>query len=496
MINTIRWILTVAFAMVMVPIVAQPPADPPPQRRAVIIPMREDINPISGALLKRRFQQAIDDGTDVIILDIESPGGWTAVTFELMDMVAEADTVETVALIEKDAISGAALLSLACDRILMRPDARIGDAGEIVMGPDGAFRYTEAKSRSVLAQKVRDAATATGRPAVLAEKMTDRSMVVYDATNRQTGERKLLSNRDLESMPDAEDWDRGPVIREAGADAFLTLNGARAVELGLADTLVDSREDVFRVLNVAQPVPVLDRTWLDTVVFLLNTGVGTFLLIFLGLAALGVELSAPGLGIGGLVSVLCFGLFFWSRFLGGTSGWLEVILFVSGLLFIAAEVFVIPGFGVAGLSGLALTVVSLIMASRRVTWPVAGGNWNDLGVDVLTVLGAFVGFAVVIIGLAAFFGQIPGLSRLTLHPPVADGSDWIDDAPAPAGLPPVGQSGVARSPLRPGGRATFGDAVPIDVVTEGDYIDSGQPIRVIAVQGNRVVVRSAPTEVC
>ena len=461
------------------------------QRRAVIIPMKEDINPISGELLKRRFQQAIDRGTDVIILDIESPGGWTAVTFELMDMVAAADTVETVALIEKDAISGAALLSLACDRILMRPDARIGDAGEIVMGPDGAFRYTEAKSRSVLAQKVRDAAAATGRPAVLAEKMTDRSMVVYNATHRETGEQKLLSDRDLESMPGADDWDRGAVIREANKDAFLTLNGSRAVELGLADGLIDSRDDALRILNVQQPVPVLERTWVDTWVFLFNTTAGTFLLIFLGLAALAVELSAPGLGIGGLTSLLCFGLFFWARFLGGTSGWLEVILFVTGLAFIAAEVFVIPGFGVAGLSGLALTVGSLVMASRRVTWPVGGGeNWGDLGVDVLTVLGAFVGFAVVIIGLSALLGQFPGLSRLTLTPPAAEGVDAALAEPmVAAGLPTIGQSGTTTSPLRPGGRARFQDGGPIDVSTEGDYVDSGCPIRVVAVQGHRVTVR-------
>jgi len=147
--------------------------DPPTKRSAVIIPLHEDINPLSGALLKRKFKDAVDSGVDVIILDIHSPGGFTLVTFELMDMVLDAEGVETVAFIERDAISGAALLSLACDKIIMLPAARIGDAGEIVMGADGAFRYTEAKSRSVLAQKARDTARATGRPVALAEKMVD-----------------------------------------------------------------------------------------------------------------------------------------------------------------------------------------------------------------------------------------------------------------------------------------------------------------------------------
>ena len=152
---------------------------PPTARSAVIIPLHEDINPLSGALLQRKFSEAVDSGVDVIILDIHSPGGFTVVTFELMDMVLDARGVETVAFIEKDAISGAALLSLACDKIIMLPDARIGDAGEIVMGADGAFRYTEAKSRSVLAQKARDTAQATGRPVALAEKLVDKDMVVF-----------------------------------------------------------------------------------------------------------------------------------------------------------------------------------------------------------------------------------------------------------------------------------------------------------------------------
>ena len=89
------------------------------KRSAVVIPLKVDINPLSGALLKRKFQEAVESGVDVIILDIHSPGGFTYVTFELMDLVLDAEGVETVAFIEKDAISGAALLSLACDTIIM-----------------------------------------------------------------------------------------------------------------------------------------------------------------------------------------------------------------------------------------------------------------------------------------------------------------------------------------------------------------------------------------
>ena len=77
------------------------------------------------------------------------------------------------------------------------------------MGEDGRFRYTEAKSRSVLAQKVRDTAEARGRPVALAEKMVDKDLVVYSATNRNTGEVRYLSNKDLESLENRDEWEKG-----------------------------------------------------------------------------------------------------------------------------------------------------------------------------------------------------------------------------------------------------------------------------------------------
>ncbi|MEM6776086.1 MAG: peptidase [Planctomycetota bacterium] len=473
---------------------------PSGKRRGVIIPLHEDISPLSGALLKRKFQDAIDSGVDVIVLDIESPGGWVNVTFELMDMVGEADDIETVAYIAKDAISGAALVSLATDTILMHADARMGDAGEIVLGPDGAFRYTEAKSRSVLAQKVRDTAEATGRPIALAEKMTDKDMIVYHATNKVNGQKRYVSDKDIAAMEDADQWRLGKPIREAGKDMFFTVNGRRAVELGMADQVVESREDMIDVLNLQRPVPEIPRTGLDTLVLILNSKPAAFLLVLMGLTALGFELSAPGLGIGGLLSLLCFGIFFWARFLGGTAGWLEVLLFVLGIVFIGAEIFVIPGFGVAGITGLAMTLFALVSASRRVVIPTSMPQWSELGTDVFTVLGAFAAFVVAIAFLARSLGDIPGLSRLTLKPqlvnetPVGGGTASLPSAVPAWQRVEIGQQATSVSPLRPGGKVLIDNEL-LDVVTEGDYVDTDQVVTIIAKQGSRIVVRSASESV-
>ncbi len=475
---------------------AQVVDDGGPNRTAVMIPLHEDINPLSGALLKRKFNDAVDSGVDVIILDIHSPGGFTYVTFELMDMVLDADNVETVAFIERDAISGAALLSLACDKIIMLPDARLGDAGEIVMGADGAFRYTEAKSRSALAQKVRDTARATGRPVTIAEKMVDKDMIVFAATDKNSDEIRYFSNKEWDSLVDADDWVKGKPIREGGAEMFFIANGRRAVELGIATETIPSRDRLAETLNVREPIRVLERTWTDTMVYLLNTGFVTFLLIAIGLVALTIEFGAPGFGVGGLVSLLCFSLFFWSRFLGGTSGWLEVTLFIVGLIFIAAELFVIPGFGFAGVGGIALVLGSLVMASRRFLIPENSEQLTSLGYDVLTVVGAFVGFLIALLLLSNYIGEIPGLSRLTLKPPVAmegataaGAAERTGDALLPGWQRvEVGDLGDTISPLRPGGKMQVGEFT-VDVVTEGDFVESGSRVKVVGKQGAKVVVR-------
>tara|TARA_R110002073_G_C9465717_1_gene579037 strand:- start:26 stop:1537 length:1512 start_codon:yes stop_codon:yes gene_type:complete len=466
------------------------PASP---RKAVIIPLHEMIHPLSAALLERKFRDAVDSGVDVVIFDIHSPGGFTQVTFELMDMVLDANDVETVAFVEKDAISGAALFALSCDKIIMLPDARIGDAGEIVMGADGAYRYTEAKSRSVLAQKVRDTAEATGRPIALAEKMTDKDMVVFKATNKEDGSVRYFSDKEWVALENQDAWEKGPPVREAGKEMFFTANGRRAAELGLIDQTVASRAELASTLNLQEPIPTLERTWVDTLVLILNSGFVTFLLIVIGLTALVIELSAPGLGIGGLTSTLCFGLFFWSRFLGGTAGWLEVTLFVIGLLFIAAEVFVIPGFGVAGISGIVLSLGSLVMASRRFLMPHSSEELASLGMDVLTVVGAFVAFLIALLVLAQYLSEIPGLSRLTLKPTVALEGSGTNAGMAATSLPgwqrvEVGSVGEAISALRPGGRVMVDDFT-VDVVTEGDFVDPGTQVRVIGKQGAKVIVR-------
>ncbi len=464
-------------------------------KKAVMIEFHEMITPLSGALLKRRFEEAKQAGADIIVLDIDSPGGYVSTTLELVSMLEAEHEVETVAYIQREAISGAAILSLAADKIVMAPTSLIGDAGMITMGDDAAFRYAPEKERSYLAQRLRTIAENTGRPPALAEAMVDKDLSVFQATHATKGTVVYFSEREWKGRDDQADWVKGVPIHESGNNTFFTVKGERAVELGVADVIVDRPEDLAVAIGVQGEIPKIKGNWTDTLILVLNQPLITALLLTIGLVALVIEVSTAGLGISGLVSIFCFGLFFWSRFLGGTSGWFEVILFLIGLIFLALELFVIPGFGVAGISGIGLVIFSLVMASRRVMMPESVRDAQALTTEVFTVLASLIAFFFIMVFLSHFLGRLPLLSRLALAPePVDESARVASLAGGGSGLPDaevlaVGQYGVTQGPLRPGGRVQFGEHF-FDVVSDGEFVDSGTTVKIIAKQGHRIVVRA------
>lgn len=467
-------------------------------KRTFVIPVEGAIDPGLLGFVERKFARAREQGAEVIVLDIDSPGGRLDSTFEIVELIRGADDVETVAYIRHMALSGAAMVALACERIEMHPEAQLGDVGVIIGGLFSPFQYVEEKERSPVVASIRTIAAANGRPAALAEAMVDKDITVYAATHREEGRVEYFTDKEWESLPDAEQWERGPPVFESRANNFLTVNGRRAVELGLAEGTSRDLDAALDRIGAARPVTVLAWSWVDSIILWLNSNFVTGLLVLVGLIALAVELSSPGLGIGGLLSLLCFSLFFWSRFLGGTAGWLEVVLFGLSLVFIAAEIFVLPGFGVAGITGVGLMIVSLVMASRRVLLPHSGADLADFAATVVTIGFAMTAFIVVGLIASHYLTNLPLFSRLVLEPPQstaeAAGTAWAGQTKA-EDLPPwervgIGDLGRTLSPLRPSGKAQFGEDI-VDVATEGEYVGADAAIRVIKKQGTRITVRLA-----
>jgi membrane-bound serine protease (ClpP class) len=189
-----------------------PPAkpDPPPAaktyRMAAIVHFEGPITPWLEGYFKRKLAAAQKAGADLIVVAVDSPGGYVDESQEMAEMLRDASWAHTVAYVPDEALSGAAFVSLGCDEIVMRPGARLGDVGVIFLDPDFMFRYAPEKYKSDLVQQLRGLAIAKGRPPALAEAMVDMDVEVYRFRHKTDGKATFLSELEHTNRPDSADW--------------------------------------------------------------------------------------------------------------------------------------------------------------------------------------------------------------------------------------------------------------------------------------------------
>jgi membrane-bound serine protease (ClpP class) len=232
----------------------------------------------------------------------------------------------------------------------------------------------------------------------------------------------------------------------------------------------------------AQPVtlPSLEPASLRPIVTFLTNPLVSAVLLSVGILGILMEIKTGVMGVGGFLSLLALGVFFGSSFLLGLAGWEEVLLLGLGVVALAVEVFILPGFGVAGILGIVAVATAIVLALLGAR-PTSG----DV-MQAFAVLGAsLVISAAVIYGWLRHLPNSGRFSGLFLRGAVAQSEGYISAVPR-ADL--VGMDGVAITDLRPAGTAQIGSE-RVDVVTEGEYVHQGSPIRVIRSEGYRHVVR-------
>jgi membrane-bound serine protease (ClpP class) len=251
----------------------------------------------------------------------------------------------------------------------------------------------------------------------------------------------------------------------------------------------------------AAPVPhTLEPSSADGVVALLASGGLQGILILIGLGALFLEISTPGFGIPGTVAILCFLTIFGTNSMLGTVGSPEILLFLLGVGLLVLEIFVIPGFGVAGVSGIVFIGVALVLSMQDFVIPGVDWEWDILYRNILVVgAGLTAGIAGIVI-LALFAPRLRLFDRFTLKTaiqgtaggPLPGGGTGDGETAAEGGdfVPPdlVGQCGTAVTVLRPSGRAEFG-GVEYSVETEGVFVPEGTPVVALRVRGNHILVK-------
>jgi membrane-bound serine protease (ClpP class) len=414
------------------------------------------VAPIEGMIdlglapfVERVLREASEAGAAAVILDINTLGGRVDAAVVIRDALLNAN-VPTVAFINKRAISAGALIALATEKIAIAQGGTIGAATPVQMGQPGApAQPVEEKVVSYVRKEFRATAEARKRPPLIAEAMVDADVEIPD----------LVAKGKL-----------------------LTLTTEEALQHKIADFRADTIEEVVKQLELLGPdVRRVYPNWAEGLVRFLTHPIVSSLLITIGLLGIILEIRTPGFGVPGVLGISCLALFFWGHWLVQLAGWEELLLVGSGLILLILEIFVIPGFGLAGVLGIAALISGLSLSLIG-----GGATWDFILKAVSRVILSLLLAVVASLVLLRFLPRLPFGKRLILQTGLDAGQGYA--SPPETDRQWLGKSGTAISPLRPSGIADV-DGERVDVVSDGEFIESGARILVTRVDGNRIVVR-------
>jgi len=441
--------------------------------QAARVTLSGGITPQSVDRAKARIERAIAEGATFIWLWIDSPGGLPEQSLVLANWLAGLDpaAVRTVAYVPEQARGDAALVALACDELVVRPGAVIGGGGAVAIG--------DRQGEAIAAAWRGGVARSRGRSWSLPVATVVPGLEVRRAEEEGTGRIEYFTEAELATRDDRDRWELGQRI---GVGPF-ELDGRRAAELGLAAHVVDDAAGVRQAYGLDGVIAMAEPGWADQLLEALASPSLAWLLLLIGGAGLFIELKTPGIGFGGFVAMVAFIVYFWSQYLNGTSGWLEVMLFLAGVVCVAAEIFVLPGFGVLGLGGGLLVIASIVLASQSFVLPANDYQIRQMQWSLLGILGAAAGVALLGFSVRRWLPSTPLLRDVLLEPPAEDpnlAGDGDDEL--------VGASGTTTTRLAPAGKARIGGVVR-DVVADAALVEPGVPVQVVEVRDGRIVVR-------
>ncbi len=485
---------------------------------AVVIPIRGEINDVLWRSVQRRVDEAREVGAKTIIFEMHTPGGLVTSALEISKLIKKlpAEGIATVAWVRDHAYSAGALISLSAQRIVMSSRSSIGDCAPIMIAPGGGLqelgKTERAKAESPVLEEFRDSATRNGYDWLLCRAMVTVGTEVWWIENTQTHQRRFVETAEKKKLiddvePDERQWKLveefadplrpdGPPRKLAqpidSAEALLTLNQSEAVAFGLAIGIADTEQQLADLLGLKREPQRLEiNNWEKVATWLSSPMVRGILFIIMLMGAY-MEFQHPGLIVPGVVALIALVIFLGAPYLAGLADiWTFVVLLI-GLVLLAVEIFILPGFGIAGVLGILLIVIAFIGSfvppepgAPPFAWPSLQGTWDAIKAAVLTLSAATIVAVFGIALLAKYLPQTPLARRLVLDNPQAPAPVAATD---PRELIRVGDVGEVIAPLRPAGQARFGQEV-VDVQSQGQYIDNGTRVVVIRKEGMNVLVR-------
>jgi membrane-bound serine protease (ClpP class) len=408
------------------------------------IRLDQDIDKSSQRLVTLGLEKATESEADYVLLDLDTYGGAVDAADSIRSAILRYDK-PVVAFVNMQAASAGALISIACDSIYMKTGSSIGAATVV----DQSGKVMPDKYQSFMRGMMRSTAQATGRDPKIAESMTDTANV-------------------------------------------LTLTPSEAIQVGFCEGIAESYQDVAEILAHGHEYVVKDMaddmTWLDKLIqFLLHPLLQSiFMMMIIG--GIFVEIRTPGIGLPLLTAVIGGLLYFAPAYLGHLAEYWEILLFIVGLVLIAMEIFVIPGFGVAGISGIVLVVVSLALAmiDNVELW-----HW-DGSLNLQPVIRP-VGL-VILSATAAIFGAVwlvrklystRSFDHIALRQEMKASEGFTGVASGLEIL--VGEEVMVFTDMKPSGKVKASDGRIYEAVLKyGGYVSKGTMLKVVSVEQGRL----------
>ncbi|MHC5023220.1 MAG: NfeD family protein [Planctomycetota bacterium] len=522
-----------------------------------VLSVRGPIDGVTLHSLERRVQEAVDGGADAIVLDIDTPGGEMLATLDICHLLKTGTPANTVAWINPRAYSAGAIIALACREIVMTPNSYVGDAAPIKAAPVvGVMPLPEserAKLETPILSEVVDSARRNRYDENLVQSFISVGVELWLLEHVRTGDRVFVDreeylaifgedpptqltrvapppgtllpyNNPTVTAPSAPDGrpmtaeeqqeqielfqtrppartafsaaDAGqwrPVMQVVSADRLLTVNEIEAQVFGLSVGTVANDQQLMQFFG-AQQLTRYDHQWSESLVRVMVSWPVRLVLIVIFLIALFLELSAPGLGVFGATAACALLLLVGAPYVAGMAQWWDILLIVVGLALVAAEIFLIPGLGVAGILGALCLLVGMVGTF------VSGDIRTSEGQEQLTygLVATFTGLftaGVLMWFISRQLGNVPILNRLALKTELSDAQltgppGLLEAMGTPARGLSAGDVGRAETDLRPAGRANF-DGRVVDVKSAGSFIERGVAVRVVSVDRFVIEVEEA-----
>lgn len=396
-----------------------------------IIPLEGEVGPAMEQFVAGSILTALEDpDTQGIIFTIDTYGGRVDSAENISEMIIDIP-VKTASFVTPRAISAGVLLTISADYVTMAPGSNIGSAETI---PD-----TE-KALSAWTGELRSVAQEKGRDPELIAAMADKRIAIQD------------------------------VVEEG---ELLNLTAAEALDLELSDYTARGISEVLAVMGLSNANTVeLEISRAVRIAQVLTSSLVAPMLLSLGMIGLIIEVMTAGFGVGGTMSLIAFSLYFGGSILAGNTGMAVILVFLAAIALLLIEAMA-PGFGIAGLGGLVLIIVSVVMAS------------STTGVAVVSLAVAFLMSIIALILIIKYAPKSSYFDRLTLGIKMTSDSGYTsterrEDL--------VGKKGIVTSYLRPSGTVEV-DGERIDAVSEGVYLEAGTNVQVIRMEGRRIVVK-------